>query len=59
MAKNSMRKVMILLMELIILAKFKSQANVLTSSSLSPTLLPIRLLQSSQPDNDHRRRSLL
>jgi hypothetical protein len=54
MVKNSLRKVMIMLMVLTILAKFKSQANVHTSGSLSPTSLPIRLLQSSQPDNDHK-----
>jgi hypothetical protein len=39
-------------MELIILAIFQAQANVLTPPSLCPTFLPIRLLQSSQNGND-------
>jgi hypothetical protein len=42
-------------MELIILVVFKARADVLTPPSLFPTSLPIRLLQSSQPENDHKR----
>lgn len=51
MARKSLRKAMILLMELIILAIFKAQANVFTPPALSPPTLPIHLLQSSQPSN--------
>jgi hypothetical protein len=44
-------------MEMIILAIFKAQANVLAPPSLSPTSLPIRLLQSSQHGyHDHKGR---
>ena len=43
-------------MQLIILVILEAQANVLTPhDSLSPTSLSIRLLQSSQLGNDHRR----
>jgi len=54
MAKKFMRKTMILVMELIILAIFQAQANVLTPPTLCPTSLPIRLLQSSQNGNARR-----
>jgi hypothetical protein len=54
MAKKSLRKAMILVMELIILSIFKAEANVLAPCSLRRTSLPIRLLlQSSQPGNDY------
>jgi hypothetical protein len=54
MAKKSLRKAMIFMMELIILAIFKAQANVLTPPSLCRTSLPIRFLQSSQHDKHHK-----
>jgi len=54
MAKKFLRKTIILVMELIILAIFQAQANVLTPPSLCPTSLPIRLLQSSQNGNARR-----
>jgi hypothetical protein len=53
MVKKSLRKVFILLMELIILAIFKAQANILTPHSVSRTSLPSRLLQSP-PGNDEK-----
>jgi len=54
MAKISMRKAMILVMECVILAIFKAQANIVIPPSLYPTSLPIRLLQSSQPGSERR-----
>jgi len=50
------KKLNILVMELIILAILEAQSKVLTSPSLHPTSLHIRLLQSSQVGEDHRRR---
>ena len=55
MAMKSLRKALILVIRLIILAIFKAHANVLTPPSLRPTSLPIRLLQSSQLSINNRR----
>ena len=55
-AMKSLRKTMSFVMELMILAIFKAQANVLTPPSLFPTSPPIHIHQSSQDGNDHRRR---
>jgi hypothetical protein len=54
LAKKFLRKTLILVMELIILAIFHVQNNVLTPPSLCPTSLPLRLLHSSQNGNARR-----
>ena len=55
MAKISLRKATIFLMELIILTIIKTKADVFAPSSPRPTLLPIRLLQPSQTENNRKR----
>lgn len=55
MAKISLQKAMIFLMELSILTIFKTQADVLAPSSPYPTPFPIRLVQSSQMTNLFKR----